>query len=233
MPHFARIQGLIAALWGIVACGPKADSLDGADTSEADATIVGVWVGYANGAELDSGSDRVELEVVSVAAEGRIEGVVSFGEPGTLPPATDPDVGYPEGADPIDGFFSQVSLLERFTYRLDGAYDDGSSRLVAELLPSEPWAQWCALQTPYPDAGSCLPPCGFATSDAGCELIDCAEAGPIDCAKLSLCLSAVCHCEPTGCTHALGRSIVLDLHRSGDELEGPIDTMGTAYLTRQ
>jgi hypothetical protein len=62
---------------------------------------------------------------------------------------------------------------------------------------------------------------------------DCADAGPIDCSKMSLCRTDACHCEPSGCMHSPESKNALDLHRSGNELQGPIDGMGTAYLFRQ
>jgi hypothetical protein len=230
---------LIGGLWGMVACGPSVGMDDGAiesaETGGSDAGIVGVWVGYANDAPwFQSGSDRVELEIVRLEPDGRIEGAIAFGEPGMLPPATDPDVGYPEGYTSntfaVGGF---VELLEPFTYTVEGVYEEGMFRLRAEFLRTEPWAQWCSLQTPHPDTTFCIPNCGTTYDDGHCELFDCADAGPIDCSKMSLCRTEACHCEPSGCMHSPESKNALDLHRSGDELQGPIGGMGTAYLFRQ
>ena len=233
----------------LAACGPATEVPEvdesgsgGAETSNessgaVDAGIVGVWVGYVDGGPLPSGSDRIEIRVTEVGADGTIAATIAFGEPGMLPPATDGDVGYPPGYE--DSY--PQSLFEQFAYTLSGTYDEGLSRLNASLEAPQLWADWCVLQTPYSweDHYRCLPNCGFTSGDAGCRLDDCpARPGEVDCVKLQLCGVGhggiePCNCEASGCTYAMGQTHTVDLHREGDELTGPIDELGTAYLVRE
>lgn len=227
---------LVGGLWVVTACGPGLSKEDSAgDTSgQTNAPIVGTWVGYADDAFFSSGSDRVELQVTGVDGDGQISGTIAFGEPGMIPPATDPDVGYPPGQDAEIG---QVRIVEMFAYTLSGSYDDALSRLDAEIDGGEVWVDWCSLQTSYlwsEDVYSCLPNCGFGSDGTGCTLNNCELAGPVDCVKLALCNPPrVCMCDAAGCNNRSGPAFALDLHRDGDELQGPIDTLGTAFLTRQ
>ena len=196
---------------------------------------MGTWVGYGDALMLASGSDRVELRVTAVDEAGQITATLLLGEPGApLPPPTDPDVGYPEGWAPIGS--ADGELFERFEYTVTGSFAADLSRLEASYPPYEVWSQWCALQTPFAwEGGSygCLPSCGFSTNGGSCELSGCSEEGPVDCVKVELCLGpSVCSCEADGCT-VPSEGIPLDLHLDGDSLEGPIDGLGTAFLTRQ
>lgn len=249
----------IVVLWFLAACGPSArlnesgDGTDGSDASDdsgdvgasdsgagpdtgtGDEGLVGTWVGYGDAFELRSGSDRIELRIAGVDEAGQITATLLLGEPGSpLPPPTDPDVGYPEGWAPIGSAGGE--LFERFEYTVTGTFDDSLSRLEASYGPYEVWSQWCALQTSVPwdeESYACLPNCGFSIGGGSCQLMGCSQDGPVDCVKLELCLgTSVCSCEADGCT-VPSEGIPLDLHLDGDSLEGPIERLGTAFLTRQ
>lgn len=242
-------------LWLLAACGPNArltesgsggtesggsgagatESDDGSDSTGAPAGIVGVWVGYADGLWLPSGSDRVELRITDVDGSGQVIATMLLGEPGEpLPPPTDPDVGYPEGWTPVTGAASE--LFERFDYTVTGTFDASLDRFEASFSSFEVFAQWCALQTPIlwgEDTYGCLPNCGSSSGPSGCQLMDCDQGGPVDCVKLELCgFAPICMCEADGCTIPEG-ALPLDLHLAGDSLEGPVDRLGTVFLSRQ
>lgn len=245
------VRSIAIVVWGLgmaAACGPKAGSTGSGSSDEdsgavssgatTDDGIVGTWVGYADGGgAVPSGSDRVELRITAIADDGEITGTIAFGEPTALPPAANPAVGYPPelgGAEP------SLTLYDGFAYALSsGVYDDDASRMQAELHTGDLWSGWCALQTSYQtseDSYGCLPNCGFMSSDRVCSIPDDCPSipGPIDCGKLVLCNPpGVCRCTATGCTNATGSALTLDLHRDGDDLQGPIDLLGTAFLTRQ
>ena len=238
MTASARTLALISiSCCAALACGPKAaNTFDDAGSGETgprdEDGIVGSWVGYMEHSRLSS--DRVELEIVSVADDGSIVGFAVFGEPKTFAPVTDPDKGYPEG-DPHEG-----GVVEGFTYALRGGYEASVRRLQVEIEVAELWDTWCALQTSYAsDNGThgCLPNCGYSSNAGACTLNDCELAGPVDCGKLSLCRGwsspSVCHCEEAGCTHDTRWTMALDLHRMDDELTGRTDPVGSMYLFRE
>jgi hypothetical protein len=158
------------------------------------------WDGYAEAYTFPGTmSDRVRL---TLDANGR--GNLRFGDAPLLPPATDPNVGYPPGAS-IQGFV----VHDGFEYPV---YDTRveTSRLQLGAWPEDFYAGWCTLQTmTYAiDGGgvyTCLPPSPGGTIEGGtgteCALLD-ASGTPMafDCLKLALCeRPGLCACGAAGC----------------------------------
>ncbi len=253
--RFTILMFSAAIAWG---CGPEtsapnaddtsgdetgpAGSSDDAGSDDADhgppaSAVVGTWLGAFDGLNVQSGSDRMLLEIAAVMPDGQITGTVQFGNEGTLPPATNPDVGYPEGAG--DAIGARSFPVEQFVYELSGSFDDGTERLVVSVQQFDVWSGWCAMQTSYPtspDSYGCIPNCGTAGSRGGCAIPDDCEyiPGPIDCGKMNLCdFASPCACDVNGCTSATGGAVELDLRVDADELSGAIDGQATALLTRQ
>lgn len=93
---------------------------------EESTQFVGHWVGSAedtlaltaDGAsptyQFPSGSSRIALDLQLV--NGELVGKVTFGEGAPLPPATDPDVGYPAG----------VAYDDLLGYQLNSSFPDGT-----------------------------------------------------------------------------------------------------------
>lgn len=203
-------------------------------------SIVGTWVGYVEQAPFGASSDRIEVVITEVSENGSITGTIAFGEPGTLPPPTDPDVGYPEGL--LDGMFTPIDIppfVEKFTYSLSGSFDAVNRRLQGDRNKFEVWSDWCELQTevyPFLEQYQCLPNCGFLQMDNYCELPEsCELPGEVDCAKLELCGGGgetVCECGPGGCSSTGGPTPVVDFRLDGDDLQGMMAGF-PAYLVRQ
>ena len=186
-------------------------SVQTALNSAPDARQVGTlgpvqsWTGYIELHQFKSGSDTIKL---SFAADsfGQVVGQVILGNGTAPPPATDPNVGYPEGK--IDLF----SGIEGFPYSmLNGNF--AANRLRFTLQGLEPWGGWCALQTPVADSDTCLPQ-WMSNSDGNqnqCFLVNpvdgYGDAAPdpglmvsVDCGKLILCNEArVCQCSTSSC----------------------------------
>jgi len=199
--------------------------------------IVGEWLGYGENADsrFPSRSDRVELHVTSVGRTGEVVGTLAFGEPGTLPPVTDPDVAYPPR---VGGLDDPGSVFEHFTYSFTGFYDPAIRRFQGTFLSAEVWAEWCLLQTSFEDDDnigrwSCLPNCGSTQTDGVCHFDEnCSHTGVVDCDKIELCgLSQVCACDESGCVHS-DRAGSFDFHLVGDEFDGN-SSVGPTRLVRQ
>jgi hypothetical protein len=162
------------------------------------------WTGWTENYQYKSGSDVVRLSFAS-DPNGVVVGQVTLGAGTPPPPATDPNVGYPEGS--ITNY-SDVSLgirytvLEGFSYTMyEGIVT--KNRLRFTIQPNEPWTGWCALQTPAVDgSGSCLPNWSMTSDpDKDCYLIDATSGAlvSIDCGKLNLCFNHYCLCSTTSC----------------------------------
>jgi hypothetical protein len=185
-----------------------------------------VWDGYIENYQLTSGSDAVHIEL-DISASPVVTGTVLLGSASILPPASDPDVGYPSGLDsngppgnrPYEGF--------EFT-ATDG--DLTQDRLRFTISTREVWAGWCALQTPVLSEGAdppfyaCLP--NSYSFEGGCVL----GGAPVDCGKLYLCnLSRTCDCTVAGCSAAPGEDLSFDLLVDKDEAHGSVT--GLSYTT--
>jgi hypothetical protein len=227
----------------LVACGGSVGTSasgtpdGGSDTTApASSPIDGVWQGYIESFKLPSGSDQLTASI-SVSATGAVMGTLVFGGyPATLPPPTDPNVGYPPDFRPE----RTMVVAESFAYDVLQGTSTGSAptRVVVKIQPSQVWKQWCELQTEiyeWPSSGGgpsmygCLPNWGF-TSGSVCSQPDPAtgESVPRDCGKLSLCVVTMqCRCTKTGCTVPLDSpGLALDMSISGDSATGTIN-LGT------
>jgi hypothetical protein len=100
------------------------------------------WDGYAEAYTFTpDNSDRVRL---TIAANG--QGTLQVGNSALLPVATDPNVGYPPGAeDP--SYINSFSLGEGVLYPVYGAQVQ-TNRIQVGIKPNDYYGVWCALQTP-------------------------------------------------------------------------------------
>jgi hypothetical protein len=230
--------------------------------AELSSEFAGTWVGEADdplallsGADVSppafvfpSGSSRIVLELHTPDREpgevGYVTGTIRFGQ-GVLPPATDPDLGYPVDPDfrvasaglgdtsvlpPFEGFAysvgSGVGLRELAAIGLDvedeldflneGRVVDGM--LGLSYLPAEVFGSWCALQT----QDSCPSNEQISWDDETAECFMGIDFTPMDCQKASQCYSGICSCADDGsaCGHSLESFSELTLRFSDDGLVG-------------
>lgn len=122
-------------------------------TGELAASLIGVWTEV--GVAFRYWSSPLRLEIVQ-DSRGRITGTVTFlcaqGDcfpRGPFPVATDPNAGYPPGADFDSLGGSRTQGMAHVPYPLlDGRVQNG--RLTFRITHNEVWRDWCALQTPHP-----------------------------------------------------------------------------------
>ena len=208
----------------------------GAVTLGADAAVdtlgalgpVQSWTGWAENYQFPSGSDALKLSF-AVDESGNVVGHLTMGS-GTLPaPATDPNVGYPPG-------FTAGSMppaWEGFPFTmLDGRFT--TNRLRFTINGIEPWAGWCALQTPMDDSGMCLPNWGGSMINNYCKMWPGdseSNAIVVDCGKMELCNQLmVCTCSATSCwlnANGVGSGQTFDMAVAGDIASGS-GTVGNA-----
>jgi hypothetical protein len=175
------------------------------------------WDGYAEAAAfLPDQTDRVR---VTIDADGN--GALEIGNAPTLPPPSNPNVGYPPS------IVDNTGMFEGFLYPTHAAAIS-ADRIQLGINPHDVYAAWCALQTPYvfsfselpvPDGGTqaygCLPnwgtgpnnsPDGGPDGGPGCALTppDGGAILPVDCEKIALCGLGlglnVCSCTASSCT---------------------------------
>ncbi len=238
----------VALLVGFVACTGGSLDLGSSDASTPPQSDGGSgvgttrWTGYLENYKLPSGSDAIVLEITSGNAAD-LAGTVVLGSR-VLPPATDPNVGYPPGYTGMGQSFAG----EGFAYHLrNGVRTEG--RLVFGLDEIDLWGGWCALQTPYevgPAHYECLPNTGTEGVNDKCFLhFDDGGVSPIDCGKMSLCtMTRPCACTSNGCTLGDSRGTVglttlsFDLVIAGDAANGTMVGLGggsspvNVHLTR-
>jgi hypothetical protein len=190
----------------------------GGTGASASPDFTGVWKGYVDGYAFDDGSNSVTLTLDSVEPE--VFGHVRFGEDDLLPAPTDPDVGYPPAiSNKIQG--GVPSVVSGFVYTLENASFDGH-RLKFQVLSSELWNEWCALQTPVLDEPTgnywCVHNWGFSTGGvSGCTQKDpeTGESLDVNCSKVQLCdFAGVCVCDSESCTGRAtlgGPTLAIDL----------------------
>jgi hypothetical protein len=193
------------------ATGPVIDGIP-----QSGSPVAGVWSGPIDGFSLPSGSNLVTLTVV-LGHNETLTATLVFGVLPPPPPATDPNVGYPPGADfALDASSAPGAsfdrLYEGFPYTAELVSYDGTTLHLGVML-SEIWKTWCALQTAFGptyasnlDAGvyGCLPTdvsveyippdkCALVTDDGGVT--------PLDCGKSWLCSIGpqICTCSASGC----------------------------------
>jgi hypothetical protein len=160
------------------------------------------WTGWVENYTFKSGSDAIKFSFAS-DPNGRLAGQVVIGSGTPPPPATDPNVGYPD-----EKVMGPAFPLEGYSYTMfDGNIT--SNRIRFTLRNYEPWAGWCALQTPPSDVKSGNSTClqagnGYADPANNLCLLypsDQKFDAPVkvDCGVFFLCSSSVCFCSPTGC----------------------------------
>jgi hypothetical protein len=217
---FTRHLWCISLAAAIVGCGGhtldigSTDGGAGSGDLRQDAGAGGpagpVWNGTLENAQLSNGSNRLTM-TLSVGPDGGATGTLLLGDGALLPPATDPNVGYPPGAEfsPFPGG-GTLGLFEGFAYTMLDGHLSGSE-LTFRVAEVELWTRWCALQTPYPalrDSDGtweylCVQNWGWGGSGGpmGCALSDptTMQDIPIDCGKVSLCNSYACNCSATAC----------------------------------
>jgi hypothetical protein len=161
---------------------------------------------------------------------------------GPLPPAEDPDVGYPLGAAPETYAGYVHAFPPSIPYRvLDGRFEAG--RLTFAWSPLDLWNDWCALQTSYRwTVGErafalCVPQdrAQWEQLDEGkivlCKTDDlepfCSgSGGPLPCAcigdgPLPRCGPAYCQCDDARCRANVGRALFrVELFVEGETMTG-------------
>ena len=243
--RFSRKSLVLPLVLVLSAC--SSDPVDIGDdrvvkTGEKLSDYAAVWEGYAEAYTFWAESDRIRITL-----DENGEGTLEVGEAPPIPPATNPDVGYPEedlGHPSAGATGPSIELRSGFSYTILGATVEARRlRLGISLL--ELYTDWCEMQTPYFDEESstyhCLPVSSGGFDGSRCYLDDPETGDPIyaDCAKIGMCSTGrVCSCTAEGCT-ALSEPprVRLDaaLERDGAELEGTLTVGGnvTVRMTRQ
>jgi hypothetical protein len=231
----------------LVACGQSADSSDALPASQVPSDASSIqdfggstslpgldaghgwedglgspqsWTGYIENCKLLwDGSDAIHLEF-GTDTTGQVIGTLKFGNPSLqIPPATDPNLGYPPGY--------KVGSLPNWYEGFDFSLHEGKlspSRLQFSVDRYELWAGWCALQSPDL-GGMCLPNWGGTMSpdDTLCTQISptTGQAIVVDCGKFDLCISQyVCDCSGVACKAVTGHVVMMDIAFSGDSANG-------------
>jgi hypothetical protein len=202
-----------------------------------------VWNGTLENAQLSDGSNRLTM-TLAVAADGDATGTLLLGDGARLQPPTDPDVGYPPGAEFSELPGGGLGFFEGFPYTMLDGHRTGS-RLTFRVAEVELWTRWCSLQTSYVvmtipkeanmDGGpwyACTPTFGFGSGPTGCLRTDPSSTPelqtadiPIDCGKAGLCNSYACDCSATGCSAqstSIGNDLSFDLTITGTNADGTI-----------
>jgi len=193
----------LAALLACTACGGGPVDLGEnkpAKTGEKLGDYAASWDGYVEAYLFESGTDRVRLTL-----DENGNGYVLLGDVPELPPATDPEVGYPpQAVDPLDVQSAPSGFVEGFRYPAHAARAQ-ERRLQLGLFQPDLFADWCAMQTPLLDTNdtdepsySCVANVGFSFGANGCALSFDTGPVPVDCGKLMLCLN-VCQCTAESC----------------------------------
>ncbi|HLK92478.1 MAG TPA: hypothetical protein VKZ18_21460 [Polyangia bacterium] len=107
---------------------------------------VATWDGYAEAYTfMPDGSDRVRLTISSSG-----QGTFQVGNAALLPAPTDPNVGYPSPGQPTSTTEGAMesTLAGGVLYPIYAARVQ-ENRIQAGMKPSDYYAAWCALQTPY------------------------------------------------------------------------------------
>jgi hypothetical protein len=193
-------------LWSALACSDGGNVDIGTNTGANLSDYAASWDGHAEAYTFPgTTSDRVRL---TLDANGH--GHLQFGDAQLLPPATDPNVGYPPGADlTFAPLVSGSEVRDGFEYPVYGVRVE-TNRVRFGVWSRDLYAGWCSLQTmTYAiDGGgvyTCLPPSPGGTIEGGtgmeCALLDASRTPEaFDCLKLALCETVgVCTCSATGC----------------------------------
>lgn len=195
------------------------------------AKVDGVWEGYVEAYSFRSGSDAVRVEIHSDGCTPSATITLGEGEP--LPPAEDPDTGYPTS----EQFgFGVVSWYEGQPYQAH-SIEISKKRVQIGIESADVWADWCEMQTSYAmdDSGEnfmCVPNYGSRSSSDGCALFGPDGEIPIDCGKLELCQFGPCDCDEAGCQQGNVGGSMLDVALDDGHLEGTFQGFGAVRLYR-
>jgi hypothetical protein len=195
----------------------------------------GTWSGYVQG------TSQIPDFTISLEEGGATPcGTVTFGEPMTFPPATDPET------NPVP--LNVAGLLPGFAYTLlDLELDETRARFRVSY--AEPWRSWCVLQTPYCDEHLggffCSDAVNWTLMDDGhCKGFDSRDKslGTVSCVQANLCRAypgeSICDCNASGCVgRQKGYGAAFDFHIEGDHAEGVVDDgvvgQSTSYIERK
>lgn len=206
---------------------PGFDAGHGADGGQGSPQS---WTGYIENCKLQwDGSDAIRL-AFATDTTGQVAGKFKFGNPSLqLPPATDPNIGYPPGYKPG----TIADWYEGFDFSLrEGKLSP--ARLQFSLDLWEVWAGWCALQTPPNGGGTCTNWGGSMSGDFTlCTQVNptTGEAVVVDCGKVDLCTHGnVCDCSGSACRLSPdnygGRILSVDIAFSVDSANGSMVDFG-------
>lgn len=237
---------ILCAVGPLVACSSdKAVNIGNTTTLGSQLSdYAASWDGYAEAAVFfPDQTDRVRLTI-----DGNGNGTLEIGGQPTLPPPTDPNVGYPPGNSSNR---ENTGWFEGFLYPTHAAAI-AANRIQLGINLFDVYTAWCALQTPYlwneiplPDGGtqgfySCAPnwetgpntaPAGGPDAGPGCALTppDGGAILPTDCEKLTLCDpgDSVCDCTAASCTSRSAQSGP-SANQYFTELDAALDNTGTS-----
>jgi len=232
MSHSKRAAlAVILAGAAIAVTGCTSNDLPIGDDQSLEALLVAGWSGYVENFHFRSGSDVVRIDITSVQGS-TIEGTMRVGNGPTLPPASNPDVGYPTNVLEAPTFFGGYDFnlpFEGFEFAIHDA-ELTDHRLRFSIAPKELWKGWCELQASSPGSGSyeCVRNGGaWEETSEGCF----AGGQPVDCGYLALCESGVCGCREPGC--AAARDVpAFDLLVDQQRADGSIAFESTTYNVR-
>jgi hypothetical protein len=189
------------------------------------------WDGYAEAYTFPAGSsDRVRI---TLDANG--VGTLEVGEAPLDPIPTDPEVGLPTGTGVFHG---------GFRYPIHATAVE-AGRIRFEIDPTERFAAWCAIQTPYANmvrdmsfyACTSIPAGKVYEEIEGCALYDTImESGnivtlinpmPVDCMRWGPCMHMICTCTASACAYVpnpYGDRVLVDgaLNDDGTSLVGTL-----------
>jgi hypothetical protein len=250
MGGFFRSGLLLVVLAGTSACS-SAGSSSGSGSGEPVNIVEGrigerledyaaEWEGYAEANSFADGSDKVRI---TLDASG--DGTLEIGDSAPMPPATNPNVGYPLKSRPEVDIVIQL-LFPGVSYPISAATVE-SARIRFWINPWDVERDWCALQTSFPVTGSvhshlCVSAStgqrSFSTST--CYLNEGDSLVPVDCDKRNLCWSDACACDEAGCSrhedtsgqHAGYTRLDAALDDTGNSLVGTLKINDTAMTVR-
>lgn len=208
-----------------------------ADVGTPGDGLGGTWTGYIEAYTFPSGSDAVRVVFDSSGTTG----LVYFGDGDELPPATDPNVGYPPGL-PVGLQGALDYIAEGHGYPFYGAVVSGA-RVQISVDRITLWSRWCSLQYPVAQGAGAYGCAGESTSfgarDGYCYTVDPDTGEEIheDCGRLALCggVAPACQCTATECFRTpLEIPVPFDFHVTGNEASGTVEIEGrhNVYFTR-
>jgi len=220
----AKLAAIISLAWIPLACSNEGTVDIGEHVGAKLSDYAASWDGYAEAYTFDDGSDRVRLVL---AADGT--GSARVGDKQLYAAASEALVAYPPG-DTVDNLTTPdpAGIRAGFAYP---AHDTRleESRIRLGLQPNDPYAGWCALQTPYYDAVNNDFSCyrwpeleyeDLTTDTCTLQFAD-GTTQTVSCAAEFLC-QARCACSASGCGGPTGAASV--------EIDAALDTAGTSLV---